>query len=252
MVPVRREQVAEVLPTLAAAGRVSTILFMHNHAGGTEQLITAVGRERVLLGFPGASGFRQGAVVKYLLIPQQPTTLGEIEGPPTPRVQEIAEVFRDAGFPVAISQNMDAWLKIHAVFVTAVCGALYCAGGDNYQLAQSTETLALFADGVREGLRLLRMLGLPPAPLNLRAIFTWMPKAITVAYWRRFFASTRGQYYFAEHARVAWVEMKMLADEVRSVLSVSAADEPAFDRLCGAIDGYAATQIAHIPKETLR
>jgi ketopantoate reductase len=107
---------------------------MHNHAGGTEQLIAAVGRERVLLGFPGASGSREGAVVRYLLNPQQPTTLGEIEGPPTARVQQIAEVLRDAGFPVAISENMDSWLKTHAVFVTAVCGALCCAGGDNYQL----------------------------------------------------------------------------------------------------------------------
>lgn len=159
---------------------------------------------------------------------------------------------RDAGFPVAISQNMDAWLKIHAVFVTAVCGALYCAGGDNYQLAKSTETLALFADGVREGLHLLRMLGLPPAPLNLRAIFTWMPKAITIAYWRRFFGSTRGQYYFAEHARVAWVEMKMLADEVRTVLSVCAAQEPAFDRLCSEIDSYAAAQMRRIQKGTVQ
>jgi 2-dehydropantoate 2-reductase len=199
MVPVRREQVAEVLPALAAAVRVPTVLFMHNHAGGTEQL-TAVGRERVLLGFPGASGSREGAVVKYLLIRQQPTTLGEIEGPPTPRVQEIAEVLRDAGFTVAISQSMDAWLKTHAVFVTALCGALYCAGGDNYQLARSTKTLALFADGVREGLRLLRTLGFPPAPLNLRAIFTWMPRGVTIAYWRRLFGSARGQYYFAEHA----------------------------------------------------
>jgi 2-dehydropantoate 2-reductase len=245
MVPVRREQVAEVLRPLAAAVRVPTLLFMHNHAGGTEQLIAAVGRERVLLGFPGASGSREGAVVKYLLIPQQPTTLGEIEGPPTPRVQEIAEALRDAGFTVAISQSMDAWLKTHAVFVTAVCGALYCAGGDNYQLARSTKTLALFADGVHEGLRLLRTLGFPPAPLNLRAIFTWMPRGVTIAYWRRLFGSARGQYYFAEHARVAWAEMKMLSEEVRAVLSVSATKEPAFVRLCAAIDSYAATQMGH-------
>jgi ketopantoate reductase len=43
MVPVHREQVAEVLPTLAEAVRVPTVLFMHNHAGGTEQLIVGVG-----------------------------------------------------------------------------------------------------------------------------------------------------------------------------------------------------------------
>jgi 2-dehydropantoate 2-reductase len=244
MVPVRREQIASVLPALAVARRVPTILFLHNHAGGTEQLNAAVGRERVLLGFPGAAGSLDGFAVKYLLIPQQPTTLGEIDGAVSARVQHIAEVLRAAGFPVAISQNMNAWLKTHAVFVTAVCGALYCAGADNYELARSPETLRLFADGMREGLRLLRTLGLPPAPLNLRVIFTWMPRAITIAYWRRLFGSERGRYYFAEHARIAWAEMKMLSDEVRAVLSVSAANEPAVDRLCSAIDSYAAAQAA--------
>jgi 2-dehydropantoate 2-reductase len=244
MVPVRREQVASVLPALAGARQVPTILFLHNHAGGTEQLIAAVGRKRVLLGFPGAGGPREGLEVKYLLVRQQRTTLGEIDGAVSARVQQISEVLRTAGFPVAISQNMDAWLKTHAMFVTAVCGALYCAGADNRQLAQSTETLALFADGVREGLRLVRTLGLSPAPLNLRAIFLWVPKAITIAYWRRLFGSMRRQYYFAEHAQVAWLEMKALSNEVRAVLSVSAANEPAFDRLCSAIDSYAAAQAA--------
>jgi hypothetical protein len=38
--------------------------------------------------------------------------------------------------------------------------------------------------------------------------------------------------------------MKALSDEVRAVLSVSAANEPAFDRLCSAIDSYAAAQAA--------
>jgi ketopantoate reductase len=105
------------------------------------------------LGFPGASGSREDGVVKYLLISQQPTMLGEIEGLPRSRVQQIAEMLREAGFRVTISENMDAWLKTHAVFVTAVCGALYCVGGDNYRLARSTETFTRFADGVREGLR---------------------------------------------------------------------------------------------------
>jgi 2-dehydropantoate 2-reductase len=105
---------------------------------------------------------RQGDVVKYMIIPQQPTTLGEIEGPPTPCIREIAAMLKESGFNVALSQNMDAWLKTHAVFVTAVCGALYCAGADNYELARSSETLALLVNGVREGLRSLRALGLPP------------------------------------------------------------------------------------------
>ena len=239
MVPVRREQIGDVLPALSAARGIRSVLFMHNHAGGSDQLVAAVGRERVLLGFAGASGSRQGNVVKYLLIPQQPTTLGEIEGPPTPRIREIAAMLKESGFNVALSQNMDAWLKTHAVFVTAVCGALYCAGADYYQLARSSETMVLFVNGVREGLRSLQTLGLPPPPINLRAIFDWMPRGIAIAYWRRFFGSERGKYYFAEHARVAWAEMKMLSDEVRGLLEIGASAAPSFDLLCGAIDAYA-------------
>jgi ketopantoate reductase len=76
----------------------------------------------------------KGNVVKYLLISQQPTMLGEIEGPPTPRIREISAMLKESGFNVAQCRNMDAWLKTHAGFVTAVCGALYCAGADNYEL----------------------------------------------------------------------------------------------------------------------
>jgi 2-dehydropantoate 2-reductase len=239
IVPVRREQIEEVLPTLSAARDIRSVLFMHNHAGGSDQLVAAVGRERVLLGFAGASGSRQGDVVKYVIIPQQPTTLGEVQGPPTSRIREIAAMLRGSGFNVALSQNMDAWLTTHAMFVTAVCGALYCAGADNYELARSSEIMALFVKGVREGLKSLRALGLSPPPLNLRAIFDWMPRCVAIGYWRRLFGSERGRYYFAEHARVAWAEMKMLSDEVRALPGMRATAAPSLDLLFGAIDAYA-------------
>jgi 2-dehydropantoate 2-reductase len=105
IVAMRREQIADVLPILEAEDRVGTVLFLQNHAGGSGQLVSAVRRDRLLLGFPGASGSREEGVVKYLLISQQPTMLGEIEGPPTSRVQQIAEMLREAGFRVTISEN---------------------------------------------------------------------------------------------------------------------------------------------------
>lgn len=239
MVPVRREQIGAILPALAAARRIPTILFMHNHAGGSDELVTAVGRERVLLGFPGASGAREGAVVKYVLIPQQPTTLGELDGTRSPRVREIAAVLRGAGFRVAISRQMDTWLKVHAVFVTAVSGALYLAGGDPHHLARMPDGVPLFARGVREGFGAIDALGLKP-PTNLRAIFGWLPNRITVAYWRRLFSSERGEYYFVRHARPAWAEASALAAEVRTLLRQSGRPTPTFDRLCTSIDAYAA------------
>jgi 2-dehydropantoate 2-reductase len=247
IVPVRREQVGAILPALAAAGRIPTILFMHNHAGGADDLVAAVGRERVLLGFPGASGRRQGPVIEYILIPQQPTTLGELDGRATPRVAAIATALRGAGFRVAISRDMDAWLKAHAVLVTAVSGTLSLADGDNERLARTPELVALFAAGVREGFGALRTLGLPPPPTSLRAIFGWLPNRITIAYWRRLFGSSRGEAYFAWHARTAWEEGTALGSEVRELVRQSGRATPAFDQLCASIDVYAATHGSSMP-----
>lgn len=247
MVPVRREQVGAILPALAVAGRIPTILFMHNHAGGSDDLVAAVGRGRVLLGFPGASGRREGPVIEYILIPQQPTMLGELDGRATPRVAAIADALRGARFRVAISRDMDAWLKAHAVLVTAVSGALYLAGGDNERLARTPDAVALFASGVREGFGALRALGLSPPPRSLRAIFGWLPNRITIAYWRRLFGSSRGEAYFAWHARTAWEEGNALASEVRALVRSSGRATPALDRLCAAIDDYARV---HTPRPT--
>jgi hypothetical protein len=43
---------------------------------------------------------------------------------------------------------MDAWLKAHAFFVTAISGAIYIAGGDCHRLSEDKATVALMAKGV--------------------------------------------------------------------------------------------------------
>jgi 2-dehydropantoate 2-reductase len=88
-----------ILPILAANKQIPTVLFLHNNAVGPQAMIEAIGRERVLLGFSGAGGKRDGHVIYYLIIKQQPTTLGEVDGRITPRLEEIAKTFRTAGFP---------------------------------------------------------------------------------------------------------------------------------------------------------
>ena len=56
VVLVRKNQVASVLPSLAANKSTPSFLFMINNAAGPDEYISAVGRERVLLGFAGAGG----------------------------------------------------------------------------------------------------------------------------------------------------------------------------------------------------
>jgi 2-dehydropantoate 2-reductase len=173
------------------------------------------------------------------MIAQQPTTLGEFDGRCTVRLREIAKAFRDAGLPTKICNDMDAWLKTHAFFVTAMCGAIYLAGGDCRRLSTDSAALSLMTNGVREGFAVVRALGQRVAPFSLRVLFTWLPDAFAVGYWRRFLATDRADYVLGRHARAAAREMQEIANDCRSLLERSGVEATALLRLYHAIDAYA-------------
>ena len=125
LITVRRDQLASVIPALQANRSIPTMLFMLNNPVGSSDPARALGQGRVLLGFPGAGGMLDGQVVRYSLISQQPTTLGEVNGRSSERARGLAGALKAAGFRTTISGDMDAWLKAHAFFVTAVSGAIY-------------------------------------------------------------------------------------------------------------------------------
>jgi 2-dehydropantoate 2-reductase len=88
VVLLRKNQVSAILPILAANSSTGNILFMHNNAAGFDDMMQAVSRERILIGFPGAGGTLEGYIVRYGLVPQQQTMLGELDGRMTPRLQQ--------------------------------------------------------------------------------------------------------------------------------------------------------------------
>jgi 2-dehydropantoate 2-reductase len=230
LVLVRREQIAAALPQLAA-NKTASVLFMTNNAGGPEPLAAALGRERVLLGFPGAGGAREGHVVRCSLTAaeRQPTTLGELDGTVTPRLHAIAGALQAAGFPTAFSPNMDAWLKTHAVMVSPIAGAFYYAG-DNYKLAESAEGLRLLIAAAREGLRALQLLQIPIEPAQVR-ILRWVPAWLLRMVLRRTLSTRRAELVLWRHAQHARAEMEFLAAEVRQLLKRAGRPTPASDRL---------------------
>jgi 2-dehydropantoate 2-reductase len=238
LIAVRRDQVASIVPELTANNRIPTLIFMLNNPTGSSDLAQALGRDRVLLGFPGAGGTRDGHLVRYAMIAQQPTTLGELDGKRTPRLRRLVETFRQCGFPTTTSRDMDAWLKAHAFFVTAISGAIYIAGGDCRRLSEDKATVALMAKGVREGYSAVRALGLSVAPFALKVLFTWLPPTFAIYYWRNFFASKMADYVFGRHARAASREMRELANDCRSLLEKSRVEAPALRQLYSAIDAY--------------
>lgn len=236
LIMVRRDQLADVMPELIANRRIPALLFMLNNPNGTASLVKALGQERVLLGFPGAGGAREGHVIRYALIAQQRTTLGEIGGLRTARLRKLAAAFQAAGFPVRMSSDMEGWLKAHAFFVTAIAGAIYLAGGNCRRLSQDASILALMTRGVREGFTAVRALGHSVAPFPLRVLFSWLPQAFAIYYLRRFFASEIAELVGGRHARAAPGEMRAVADDCRTMLENSGVEASALPQLYRAID----------------
>ena len=229
LVTVRRDQMELVLPDLVGAIAIPQVVLLGNHANRTDHLLTVLGRSRTVLAFPGVAGYREGAMIRYLDIPQQHTVVEE-------RAPDVASLFREAGFRVDSVRDMDAWLQRHAVFITAIAGALYENGCDARRLAQNTETVSRFVLAVREGWAAQDRKGVGAAPLALRTIMCWVPLPLSVMYWSRLLASSRGDLYFARHLRHAPAEMASLADDVGS--SLRETDAPELQTLLASINTW--------------
>jgi 2-dehydropantoate 2-reductase len=224
---VRREQIKHVLPALTAAVNIQRFVFMFNHANGSEFLFQAVGRKRVVLGFPGAGGSIEDGIDRYVDIPEQGTVIQST-------APEVASILRRAGFPTRLVADMDAWLKRHAVMITAIGGAI-CEKGGNARVVSADANLVLtIILAVREGWGALDKRHVTPASLVLRAIFQWVPLPLAVLYWRRLIGSARGDYYFARHTRHASAEMKAIATDIRTILAVN--ELPDLRRLYAALE----------------
>jgi 2-dehydropantoate 2-reductase len=235
LVCVRLDQVATIIPDLAANQHIPTLVFFLNNPTGTELLVEHLGSQRVVLGFPGVGGTREGTRVRYVFIRQQPTTLGEVDGQMTARLRRLSAMLEQAGFSTAISRSMDSWLKTHAVFVSCVSAALALEGGDSVQLGQNRASVALMVSAIREGFAAVQSLGIRVTPFNLKVIFSWMPHWYAVRYWQRALQTDMGTLAIAPHAKSAREEMGQVAREILVFLEPSPVLVPTLKHLLGAL-----------------
>jgi len=230
MVPVRSEQLAGTFPILLGMTDDSDVLFFGNTLGRQAELVTAIGG-RALFGFPAVGGVRDGPVVRYVLIRQQKTMLGEATGTMTSRVRQLQEVLHAAAFPTRISTSMDGWMLGHAAFVVPIVFALYRVGTDSARLAADPGAMGLMVRATREAFRVLIATGNAEIPANLRMLYLHLPTAFIVRYWRRLLAGPRGELWFAAHGRAAPEEMHVLADELQIALRRIGRPTPHLDNL---------------------
>ena len=244
VVIVRKNQLFSVLPALAENGHTPDVLFMLNNASGPREMVDALGRERVLLGFPIAGGWREGHEVRYFvpsgwLRKAQKIPLGELDGGTSPRLRRIMEAFQGAGFPAAASPNMNAWLKTHASMVVPIGAAARAAGGDVRRLSRTPDALVLTARAIREHLAVLRALGVPATPGALGGLGR-LPESLLVPLLGRLFGTEISRIGIGPHADASPDELARLARELGELSRAAGVPTPAADRLRKHLDQDAA------------
>ena len=226
-----KQHVAEVLPILASNQKTPNVVFFGNNAAGSDAMIAALGRKRVLFGFPGAAGIKNGNAIRYLIMSarEQPTTIGEIDGSKSVRIREVSDVLKSAGFPVSISTNIDAWLKTHVAEISATANALYMSGTNIEELKRNREVIRLLLRAIREGYRVLSALGIPITPSSHR-IFQWIPEFLLIPIMKRKLSDEAMRIKIG-HAEAARDEMKVISDEFHELVRQSGVKTPAIDQL---------------------
>ncbi|MGC9394178.1 MAG: ketopantoate reductase family protein [Anaerolineae bacterium] len=235
IVIMRKNNALDVLPILAANTRVPDILFLMNNAAGPDALVEALGKERVLTGFPASAGYRDGHVIHCLTGTEAepyPIPFGEVDGRVTERTRRIAAAIEAApGFTADIRTDMDAWHKYHvALLMPSLAPALYACGTDRLRLLRTRDALVLAIRAIREGFRVLQVKGLPLTPARLR-LFTWLPEPLLVWVLRKRFADERVEIAMVRHANAARDEMKHLADEFMDIVGTTNIPTPSIERL---------------------
>ncbi len=236
VVAMRKNQVADVLPILAANRATPNVLFLGNNAAGPDAYATALGRERVLFGFTTVGGMREGHIVRHTGGAQRiHLVIGELSGQVTPRLREIVDAFADGGIDVAISPAIDAWLKTHTMLVLPLAGAVYAAGGDIYRAGRTRDAITLAVRATREGFRALQALGIPLQPAAIQ-LYRWLPEPLLVTLLSRLARTELAELAVARHANAARDEMAALAAECRALLQRAGLPTPAWDQIMRYID----------------
>ena len=230
LAPVRRDQLRAIVPVVRKLSDGADVLVFGNATGLCHELRASLG-ERVLFGFPAAGGTREGRVVRYVMIRQQKTMLGETDGRASRRLRSLRDLFAEAGFPTSISRDVAGWLNAHTAFVVPIAYALYRFDTDAARLAADRPTLLQMVRATRQAFRALRAAGEADIPGNLKMLYLRMPEGFAVAYWRRVFAGPHGELWFAAHSRAAPEEMASLAAELLAAVHRSKRPSPDLDAL---------------------
>ena len=212
-VTLRKDQLKEALHLLGQ-NQSKNFVFMVNTSSGYADWTNKMGIERVIPAFPGAGGKIENGIVYFSLTPKfvQPTTIGEIDGKVTQRINELVKILRNAGFSTSISKKMDSWQKSHVAMVCALAFGIYFDGGNNYTFSKNKMAIVQMNKALKETFNFLKNagIGVEPAKLN---VFRLAPLCILNFIIPFVFNTKWAETVISNHALAARNEMEMLFDD---------------------------------------
>lgn len=213
LVTLRADHLKDALAQLVQ-NRSQHFVFMVNTSRGYSEWANAMGMERIVPAFPGAGGKIENGIVHYSLTSQfiQPTTLGEIDGSASPRINELVGLFRNAGFSTSISKKIDSWQKSHVALVCPLAYGIYYDGGNNYTFAKNRKAIVLMNKALTEAFRFLHDSGIGVEPFKLN-LFRWVPLRILNLIVPIVFNTKWAETVISDHALTARAEMEMLFND---------------------------------------
>ncbi len=228
IVMIQRTHLADALKDLAKNKKIPTFLFMQNTTTGPEEMVEALGRDRVMMGHCNAGGEREDHVVHYMIAAEMP--LGELNGEKTERLKRLAEAFKAAGFKNYFSKNIDSWKRYHVALAVPFALAMYNNDSCNYKMAENREDCRRAWRGIKEAFRVLRDRGFPVEPPKFRLIFA-MPEFLVLPLFQRVLKSKVADIGMARHLRNAGEEMGLLAEEFFAIVDRSGVSTPVLNDL---------------------
>jgi len=225
LVVMRKNSALKILPLLSKNKKVPTFLFLMNNAAGPGVFIDALGKDRVMMGFPGGAGYREGHTIVHLNgSPGRPAgiVLGETDGEISTRLEKIAqELGKGLYVEAVIEPNMDAWSKYHvALLFPSLAPALYLCGNDNLRMSRTRDALVLAWRGIKEGFSVLKGLGYPVRPKYMKR-FLLMPEPFAVYLLGKLIKNPRMEVAMVRHAEAIRDEIQQLNAEFISLVEQS-------------------------------
>ena len=231
IITVRLDQIETIIPALKENIFSSLIMLMFNNPESADQLANELSPKHIIAGFPGVGGISRDNYIDYIRIKEQKTTIGELDGKISAHIKQIKKIFEEAGFKTTISNNIQDWLKIHAVFISCLSAAIILENGDSIQLGKKRGSIKIMVKSVREGFIACKSIGITISPANLKIIFTVMPVWFSVLYWQNAMKGKIGTLSIAPHANAAKNEMRLLAKKVLSMVNASVVPAPTLNKL---------------------